>query len=233
MQVDFSKMNFDEKGLIPAIVQDAATNAVLMLAYMNGESLAKTVETGYTWFWSRSRQELWNKGATSGHVQKVVSIDYDCDGDSLLVKVEQKGAACHTGNYSCFSYPLWNSGAGRNLPVPEPDGIHGILAELYRVIQDKRVHGGEKSYTRYLFMSGQDKILKKPAMNRARISSWPSMPLPANGRGPNRAFTFCPRVASPLRRTNSSPTGRNCPRLIPFIPSKTAWMKKTGMAGRP
>ena len=161
MQVDFSKIKFDEKGLIPAIVQDAATNAVLMLAYMNGESLAKTVETGYTWFWSRSRQELWNKGASSGHVQKVVSIDYDCDGDSLLVKVEQKGAACHTGNYSCFSYPLWNSGAGRNLPVPEPDGIHGILAELYRVIQDKRVHGGEKSYTRYLFMSGQDKILKK------------------------------------------------------------------------
>lgn len=144
MQVDFSKIKFDEKGLIPAIVQDAATNAVLMLAYMNGESLAKTVETGYTWFWSRSRQELWNKGASSGHVQKVVSIDYDCDGDSLLVKVEQKGAACHTGNYSCFSYPLWNSGAGRNLPVPEPDGIHGILAELYRVIQDKRVHGGEK-----------------------------------------------------------------------------------------
>lgn len=161
MQVDFSKIKFDEKGLIPAIIQDAATNAVLMLAYMNGESLAKTVETGYTWFWSRSRQGLWNKGASSGHVQKVVSIDYDCDGDSLLVKVEQKGAACHTGNYSCFSYPLWNSGAGRNLPVPEPDGIHGILAELYRVIQDKRVHGGEKSYTRYLFMSGQDKILKK------------------------------------------------------------------------
>ena len=100
MQVDFSKIKFDEKGLIPAIIQDAATNAVLMLAYMNGESLAKTVETGYTWFWSRSRQELWNKGASSGHVQKVVSIDYDCDGDSLLVKVEQKGAACHTGNYS-------------------------------------------------------------------------------------------------------------------------------------
>lgn len=111
MQVDFSKIKFDEKGLVPAVIQDAATNAVLMLAYMNGESLAKTVETGYTWFWSRSRQELWNKGASSGHVQKVVSIDYDCDGDSLLVKVEQKGAACHTGNYSCFSYPLWNSGA--------------------------------------------------------------------------------------------------------------------------
>ena len=152
---------FDQNGLIPALAMDHITHEPLMLAYMNGASLAKTVETGYTWFWSRSRQELWNKGATSGHVQKVISIDYDCDGDSLLVKVEQKGAACHTGNYSCFSYPLWNSGAGKNLPVPEPDGIHGVLTELYRVIQDKRVHGGEKSYTRYLFMSGQDKILKK------------------------------------------------------------------------
>lgn len=106
-------------------------------------------------------------------MQKVVSIDYDCDGDSLLVKVEQKGAACHTGNYSCFSYPLWNSGAGRNLPVPEPDGIHGILAELYRVIQDKRVHGGEKSYTRYLFMSGQDKILKRSAKKLQKLSLLP------------------------------------------------------------
>ena len=119
------KIKFDEKGLIPAIIQDAATNAVLMLAYMNGESLAKTVETGYTWFWSRSRQELWNKGASSGHVQKVVSIDYDCDADILLVKVEQKGAACHTGNYSCFSYPLWNSGVLR----PSIEDIAYAIAE--------------------------------------------------------------------------------------------------------
>ena len=102
MQVDFSKIKFDEKGLIPAIIQDAATNAVLMLAYMNGESLAKTVETGYTWFWSRSRQELWNKGATSGHLQKVISIYSDCDDDTLLLNVKQTGAACHTGSYSCF-----------------------------------------------------------------------------------------------------------------------------------
>ena len=102
MQVDFSKIKFDEKGLIPAIIQDAATNAVLMLAYMNGESLAKTVETGYTWFWSRSRQELWNKGATSGHTQKVISMYADCDDDTLLITVEQTGAACHTGNHSCF-----------------------------------------------------------------------------------------------------------------------------------
>ena len=109
MQVDFSKIKFDEKGLIPAIIQDAATNAVLMLAYMNGESLAKTVETGYTWFYSRSRQELWNKGATSGHLQKVVSITADCDDDTLLVKVHQTGVACHTGNYTCFFKEIYRN----------------------------------------------------------------------------------------------------------------------------
>jgi len=94
---------FFKKGeLIPAIVIEGGTNEVLMLAYMNRESLQKTLETGYTWFWSRSRQELWNKGATSGHLQKVVSIHTDCDDDTLLVKVIQTGAACHTGNHSCF-----------------------------------------------------------------------------------------------------------------------------------
>ncbi|MGN0596625.1 MAG: phosphoribosyl-AMP cyclohydrolase [Ruminiclostridium sp.] len=93
---------FKKADLIPAIVQEASTGEVLMLAYMNRESLAKTFETGYTWFWSRSRQELWNKGATSGHLQKVVEIYDDCDDDTLLVKVEQTGAACHTGNHSCF-----------------------------------------------------------------------------------------------------------------------------------
>ena len=107
MQIDFSKIKFDEKGLVPAVVQDVRTNAVVMLAYMNGESLARTIETGYTWFWSRSRQELWNKGATSGNLQKVVDISYDCDGDSLLVQVEQTGVACHTGEYSCFHNLLW------------------------------------------------------------------------------------------------------------------------------
>ena len=161
MKIDFANLKFDEKGLIPAIVQDVKTNAVLMLAYMNGESLARTVETGYTWFWSRSRQELWNKGATSGHMQKVLSITYDCDGDTLLLKVEQTGNACHTGSYSCFSYPLWNSGEGKNLPVVGEANLPSVLSELYAVIQEKKEHGGEKSYTRYLFMSGQDKILKK------------------------------------------------------------------------
>lgn len=99
--MDFS-VYFKKAPLIPAIVVDDNTNAVLMLAYMNEESMKKTFETGYTWFYSRSRQELWNKGATSGHVQKIVSIDADCDDDTLLVRVKQTGNACHTGSYSCF-----------------------------------------------------------------------------------------------------------------------------------
>ena len=103
-ELDLSKIKFDDKGLVPAIVQDVKTKAVLMLAYMNEESLRRTVESGYTWFWSRSRQELWNKGATSGNLQKVVELAYDCDGDTLLVNVEiaDGSVACHTGAYSCF-----------------------------------------------------------------------------------------------------------------------------------
>lgn len=93
---------FAKGELIPAVVQEASTGQVLMLAYMNKESLKRTLETGYTWFWSRSRQELWNKGATSGHLQKVVAMYSDCDNDTLLVQVEQTGAACHTGHHSCF-----------------------------------------------------------------------------------------------------------------------------------
>jgi phosphoribosyl-AMP cyclohydrolase len=107
---------FFKKGdLIPAIVQEHGTGQVLMLAYMNRESLQKTIETGYTWFWSRSRQELWNKGATSGHVQQVLSITGDCDDDTLLIEVIQTGAACHTGNHSCFFQPLaeWEERRGQ------------------------------------------------------------------------------------------------------------------------
>lgn len=103
--VDFEKGN----GLIPAILQDSESSEVLMMAYMNRESLEKTISTGTTWFWSRSRQEFWNKGATSGHYQHVKSISVDCDGDTILVKVEQVGAACHTGNRSCFYRELKNN----------------------------------------------------------------------------------------------------------------------------
>ena len=102
MALDLTKIKFDEHGLVPAVVQDVKTNAVVMLAYMNKESLQLTVQTGYTWFWSRSRQELWNKGATSGNLQKVVEMFYDCDGDAILVRAELSGPACHTGQYSCF-----------------------------------------------------------------------------------------------------------------------------------
>ena len=99
--VDIEKY-FKKADLLPAIIQEESTGEVLMLAYMNRESLQKTLETGYTWFWSRSRQELWNKGATSGHLQRITDIKGDCDDDTLLIKVVQTGAACHTGNHTCF-----------------------------------------------------------------------------------------------------------------------------------
>ena len=105
--IDMEKLKFDEKGLIPAIVVDGTSGQVLTLAYMNRESLAKTLETGYTWFYSRSRQELWNKGATSGHLQQVVDLKADCDEDTLLVTVIQTGNACHTGAHSCFFREIW------------------------------------------------------------------------------------------------------------------------------
>ena len=105
--MDFEKF-FVKADLIPAIIQEKSTGEVLMLAYMNKESMQKTFETGYTWFWSRSRQELWNKGATSGHLQKVIDIFGDCDDDTLLITVEQTGAACHTGNHTCFFNKLNN-----------------------------------------------------------------------------------------------------------------------------
>ena len=111
-------MDFEKKKkkseLIPAIIQEASTGEVLMLAYMNRESIQKTFETGYTWFYSRSRQELWNKGATSGHLQKIVDIYTDCDDDTLLITVEQTGAACHTGNHSCFYTKIKSFDTGEN-----------------------------------------------------------------------------------------------------------------------
>ena len=152
------KIRFDEKGLVPAVVQDVVTGTVLMLAYMNRESLAKTLETGTTWFYSRSRHELWNKGATSGHVQQVREMYYDCDGDTLLVKVEQTGAACHEGTFSCFSRKFGESGS---TVTERPKAPGGVLQGLYEVIEDRRQNPKEGSYTNLLFEKGQDKILKK------------------------------------------------------------------------
>ena len=152
------KICFDEKGLVPAVVQDVSTGTVLMLAYMNRESLAKTIETGTTWFYSRSRQELWNKGATSGHMQHVREMYYDCDGDTLLVKVEQVGAACHEGTFSCFSRKF---GDAESTQTDRPVTPEDVLPELYEVIEDRRQNPVEGSYTHSLFEKGQDKILKK------------------------------------------------------------------------
>ncbi|MCR5175754.1 MAG: bifunctional phosphoribosyl-AMP cyclohydrolase/phosphoribosyl-ATP diphosphatase HisIE [Anaerovibrio sp.] len=161
--IDISMINFDEKGLVPAIVQEE-NGQVLMMAYMNAESLQKTIETRTTWFWSRSRKGLWNKGATSGNIQEVKDLFYDCDGDTLLVIVHQKGSgACHTGTYSCFSGRrlLKNDKALAVIEQDEDNKLANILNELYDVIKDRQLNPREGSYTNYLFEKGQDKILKK------------------------------------------------------------------------
>lgn len=149
-------IKYNEQGLVPAIVQDVETQTVLMLAYMNKESLQKTLESGVTWFYSRSRQCLWQKGETSGHIQKVCDIYYDCDADTLLIKVEQTGPACHEGTYSCFSRKLTGKDT---IEFPQKDAA--IVAELYDVIKERKENPQEGSYTAYLFDKGQDKILKK------------------------------------------------------------------------
>ena len=153
--MNIEEINFDDKGLIPAIVQDAETRRVLTLAYMNKESLQRTLETGETWFWSRSRQQLWHKGATSGHTQRVEQISLDCDADALLVRVTPKGPACHTGAESCFFNPELDQG-----PQTEAD-FGETLARLYELIASRQRERPEGSYTTYLFDQGIDKILKK------------------------------------------------------------------------
>jgi phosphoribosyl-ATP pyrophosphohydrolase/phosphoribosyl-AMP cyclohydrolase len=140
------KAKFGADGLIPAVVQDARTREVLTVAYMNKEALQLTIERGETYLWSRSRQQLWHKGETSGNSQKVTKISLDCDDDAVLVEVEPLGPACHTGAYSCFG--------------AEP-GIEGVLQDLYSVVEERKAKRPEGSYTTYLFNSGLDKILKK------------------------------------------------------------------------
>ncbi len=151
------EIKFDEKGLVPAIVQDCSDDRVLMLAYMNRESLEKTLETGRTWFFSRSRNRLWNKGETSGHFQNVKEILVDCDCDALVIKVEQTGPACHTGNKSCFFRKVENGALADY--VPEANAH--ILDEVFAVVTDRMENPKEDSYTNYLLDTGIDKILKK------------------------------------------------------------------------
>ncbi|WP_404459461.1 bifunctional phosphoribosyl-AMP cyclohydrolase/phosphoribosyl-ATP diphosphatase HisIE [Oceanobacillus kapialis] len=151
VDVEIEQLTFDEKGLIPAIVQDAENAKVLTLAYMNETALLKTMQTGETWFFSRKRQTLWNKGETSGNKQKVKKITYDCDADALLVQVKPVGPACHTGAESCFYQTLYEAGQ-----VPSD-----IIPILTSRIKERRNNPVEGTYTSYLFREGIDKILKK------------------------------------------------------------------------
>lgn len=159
MTFDKSKVKFDDKGLIPAIVQDDKTGEVLMLAYMNEESLNKTIETKETWFYSRSRQELWNKGATSGNTQKVIRLSYDCDGDTLLVQVNPQGPACHTGKTTCFNDTI----------VEEKPATREVIHQLVANIKDRKENPVEGAYTTYLFTEGIDKVLKKVGEEAAEV----------------------------------------------------------------
>ncbi|MBZ5551198.1 MAG: bifunctional phosphoribosyl-AMP cyclohydrolase/phosphoribosyl-ATP diphosphatase HisIE [Acidobacteriia bacterium] len=167
-----AQLRFDEQGLIPAVVQDVRTRQLLTLAYMNKESLRKTLETEETWFWSRSRNALWHKGETSGHTQRVERITLDCDGDALLIEVTPRGPACHTGAESCFSAEL--SGKADPEPAPghrstDPGSTHlgQVLGELAAVIARRRRDLPEDSYTATLFKKGLDHIARKVAEESA------------------------------------------------------------------
>jgi len=150
-------IKWDDRGLVPAVVQDTRTKDVLMLAYMNEESLRATLEKGETVFWSRSRSELWHKGATSGNTQKLISIKLDCDGDTLLVEVLPNGPACHTGEQTCFYSGLQ---VAETKEAPRANRF-AIIEELERVIAEREREMPEGAYTTYLFEKGVDKILKK------------------------------------------------------------------------
>ncbi|WP_036630462.1 bifunctional phosphoribosyl-AMP cyclohydrolase/phosphoribosyl-ATP diphosphatase HisIE [Paenibacillus shenyangensis] len=166
-------IKWDSHGLVPTIVQDATSKNVLMMAYMNAESLRRSLDSGETWFWSRSRQEYWHKGGTSGNTQRIQSLYYDCDGDTLLLLVEANGPACHTGRISCFYNEVNtvdNKPTFQNNTVNANNDTSGaaagkdrfaILAELEQMIADRERERPEGAYTTYLFEKGIDKILKK------------------------------------------------------------------------
>ena len=151
-------IKYNQDGLVPAIAQDIATGEVLMLAYMNEEAVRLTLEKHIAHYYSRSRQKLWLKGETSGNIQEVKGFYYDCDGDTILLKVNQIGVACHTGNYSCFFNEVEGSRDDKN-----------TLVDLYKVILDRKIHPIEGSYTNYLFDKGIDKILKKVGEESAEV----------------------------------------------------------------
>ena len=155
-------IKFNDKGLVTAIAQDYVSGKVLMVAYMNEEAVEKTIQTGTVHYFSRSRNALWQKGETSGHIQHVKDILIDCDGDAILLKVQQIGVACHTGNETCFFTQL-------NGQTTENSASEGILKELYETIEHRRDNPVEKSYTNYLFDKGIDKMLKKVGEEAAEV----------------------------------------------------------------
>ena len=159
--MDFDKIKFDENGLVPVVVQDIGTNAVLMMAYMNKASIEKTLETKNMTYFSRSRKKLWEKGETSGHYQTLHELKIDCDGDTLLALVSQKGVACHTGNYSCFFESIFGK--------TDYAAGYAIIDDLFSVIKDRKENPKEGSYTNYLFDKGLDKILKKVGEETAEV----------------------------------------------------------------
>ena len=168
------QIKFDSNGLVPVITQDYKTNEVLMMAYMNEEAFIKSMETGKVHYFSRSRNKLWLKGETSGHFQIIKSVNLDCDGDALLIKVEQVEAACHTGHYSCFYRELNKDGTKViSEKVFDEKKVYGdkarILKEVYDVIVDRKINPKEGSYTNYLFEKGIDKILKKVGEEAAEV----------------------------------------------------------------
>ncbi len=164
MKIAIADIKFDERGLVPAIVQDANTREVLTLAYMNQESLERTLTEHETWFWSRSRKSLWHKGETSGNTQRVVAVSLDCDHDALRVLVVPAGPACHTGAQTCFHNELQEASkevwAGAEAESSKTD-LGEVLSHLYALIESRNRERPEGSYTTYLFDQGLDKILKK------------------------------------------------------------------------
>ena len=156
----FDDIKFDERGLVPCVTQDVFSGEVLMLAYMNRETLQMTLESGYATYFSRSRQEVWVKGKHSGNMQKVVKIKYDCDGDTILLLVEQKGVACHTGEKTCFFREITKDGVIETKGAKGCVGANALLKD-YQTILDRRDNPKEDSYTNYLLTKGVEKICKK------------------------------------------------------------------------
>jgi phosphoribosyl-ATP pyrophosphohydrolase/phosphoribosyl-AMP cyclohydrolase len=157
--MNLNKIKYDENGLVPVIVQDAENGQVLMFAYVNKESLEKTVETKRTHFWSRSRRKLWNKGEESGNIQEIKDMFFDCDSDTVLVLVEQTGVACHTGRRSCFFTSV--DGSEKSAPAFGAESHRKVLEEVFNVIEDRKRNPRDGSYVSGLFEKGTDNILKK------------------------------------------------------------------------